>query len=176
VFAHNDPSLPDSIVTTINPDGLGEQQLVLGECPHWSPDGTLIATCGGPDGSATQLIDPDTGNVSEIFAADPTLFLGCSVWSPDGQRLACDEFQPPADPSRNGVYSIRVSDGGDIQRITSNPGRGDHPGDYSPDGSQIVFGRMDPSRPANANYALFVVDGDGSGAGSPADHALEPHP
>jgi TolB protein len=163
VFAHNDPSLPDSMITTVNPDGSDPHQLLLGECPHWSPDGSVIASCGAPDGSSTMLINPDTASFSELFPPDLTLFLACAVWSPDGKRLACDQFDQPADPSRNGMYTIRSSDGGGIQRVTSNPGGEDIPGDYSPNGTQIVFNRLDPNRPASANTALFVVNVDGSG-------------
>jgi hypothetical protein len=42
------------------------------------------------------------------------------------------------DPSVDGVYTVRSSDGGDLKRITNGP---DVPIDYSPDGRQIVFGR-----------------------------------
>ena len=67
------------------------------------------------------------------------------------------------DPSRNGIYTIRASDGRDLRRITSNPGGEDIPGDYSPGGQRLVFSRIDPSRPAKANVALFFVNVDGTG-------------
>jgi Tol biopolymer transport system component len=102
--------------------------------------------------------------IGDLFPPDPTLFLACGVWSPDGARLACEQFQPTVDPSRIGLYSVRASDGGDVQRITSNPDGQDNIGDYSPDGSQIVFARIDPTRAAHAaNNALFVVNVDGRG-------------
>jgi hypothetical protein len=155
--------LSDSVITTVNPDGSHPLGLITADCAHWSPSGNVIATCGAPDGSATRLVDPLTAGFTELFPPDLTLFLACTTWSPDGQRLACDQFNQPADPSRNGMYTIRASDGADIRRVTSNPGGGDHPGDYSPDGKQIVFERMDPTRPPRANIALFVVNIDGSG-------------
>ena len=43
------------------------------------------------------------------------------------------------DPSRNGIYTIRVSDGGGLTRITADPGGDDIPGDFSPEGDQLVF-------------------------------------
>ena len=47
------------------------------------------------------------------------------------------------DPSRNGIYTVRASDGGDMTQITSNPVGGDIPGEYSPDGTRLVFKRFE---------------------------------
>jgi len=173
----------DFAVVTVNPDGTHVQELTAGECPHWSPDGSLIATCGSPGGGASAIINPDTGTIRELFPPDLSLHLACPVWSPDAQRLACGQFDNAADPSRDGMYTIRSSDGGGLRRITSNPGGLDEPGDYSPDGAQIVFGRTDPARPANAAHALFVVHLDGAGLhritplgpGSEADGSWSPN-
>ena len=174
----------DFAVVTVNPDGTRVQQVTTGECPHWSPDGSLIATCGAPDGSAAMIINPDTGTIRELFPPDLTLHLACPVWSPDAKRLACGQFDQAADPSRDGMYTIRSSDGGGLRRITSgNPGGLDEPGDYSPDGSQIVFGRTDAARSANANHALFVVNLNGTGlhqispwgSGTEADGSWSPN-
>jgi len=69
-----------------------------------------------------------------------------------------------SDPTVNGIYTIRSSDGGGLTRLTNAEGARDIPLDYSPNGTQIVFGRFDvPSRPANANSALFLVNIDGTG-------------
>jgi Tol biopolymer transport system component len=161
-----DPAVEDFRIVTVNPDGSHLQQVVPLplQCPHWSPDGSLIATCGPSDGSGSAvIINPDTGSYRVVTPPDLTLHLACPVWSSDAQRLACGQFDQAADPSRNGMYTIRSSDGGGLRRITANPGGSDEPGDYSPNGRQIVFGRSDPTRPANANQALFVVNVDGTG-------------
>ena len=166
LFTRFDPNVGDGVLYTINPDGRGLRPVLPGvgvECPNWSPDGSLIATCGSPDGAASRIINPDTGTVREVFPSDPTLNLACPVWSPDGRQLACDQFAVPDDPSRAGMYTIRSSDGGGLTRITKNPGGEDDPVDYSPDGTQIAFLRMDPSRPPQANRAVFLVRLDGSG-------------
>jgi Tol biopolymer transport system component len=166
LFTRFDPTVGDGVLYTINPDGTGLRAVLPGvgiECPNWSPDGSRIATCGSPDGAASRIINPDTGTYREVFAADPSLNLACSVWSPDASRLACDQYAVPDNPNRAGLYTIRSSDGGGIQRITSNPGGEDTPVDYSPDGSQIAFIRTDPSRPPQTSRAIFVVHLDGSG-------------
>jgi len=161
VFARYDPALDDTVLYTINPDGSHEQQVLplALNCPHWSPDGTRIATCGGPDGSATALIDPDTGTLRELPMPDPELLTFCFVWAPDARRLACESFSD-SDPSRNGIYTIRTSDGQGLRRVTSNPSGDDAPMDYSPNGKRLVFTRYDAN---GESLGLFVVRPDGTG-------------
>jgi Tol biopolymer transport system component len=168
LFGKFKPFLDDTATFTVDPDGSDLERFYAGssEAPHWSPDGSEIAllTCLNPPicNTAVAIVDVETGNVHGFSMPDPTLFAGCSVWAPDGQRLAGGGFSDD-DPSRNGIYSIRASDGRGLKRITSNPGGEDEPGDYSPDGSQIVFLRTDPDRHSGVDQALFVknVDGDG---------------
>jgi Tol biopolymer transport system component len=105
------------------------------------------------------IVDSDTGTFRQLKMPDPTLFTARMVRSPDSERLACEGFGD-TDPSRNGIYSIGPSDGGGLTRITSNPGGGDMPGDYSPDGKRLVFLRSsDESGPVG----LFVTRLNGSG-------------
>jgi len=92
---------------------------------------------------------------------DPALFSACLVWSPDARRFACEGIGQ-TDPQRTGIYTIS-SAGGDLVRLTSNPGGDDNPIDYSPDGRRILFARTDPARAAHANQAFFVANIDGSG-------------
>jgi len=162
-FVRDDPASTegDTFAFTANPDGSDPQQLFPGHhagAPHWSPDGTQIAVLS--DGGlpcctvSAVVIDPDTGSYRVLPMQEPdTLFTACALWSPDGARLAC-EGDGQADPSLNGIYTIRSSDGGGLTRITSNSGGVDSPIDYSPDGSQIVFARTGPAHTCDA---LFVV-------------------
>jgi Tol biopolymer transport system component len=163
VFARLDPSAGDTFTYTVNPDGSHVQQLFSAHpsnTPHWSPDGSEVAIFCCDDGMAAHFVNPDTGSFREVAPPDPTLETHCGFsWSPDGQRLACESFGV-TDPSRNGVYSIRASDGGGLTRITSSPpGGGDIPGDYSPDGKRLVFFRGDENGPVG----LFVIKLNGSG-------------
>jgi Tol biopolymer transport system component len=153
---------------TIDPDRTDAARLLPGsEVPRWSPDGTEIAvlSCQNPPDCTTALtiVDPDTGEVVRWFESpDPDLFIGCYAWSPDGTRLACGGFGD-TDQALTGLYSIDATDGTDLTQITSNPGGEDSPGDYSPDGTRLVFLRSDPDRPERRNQALFITNVDGSG-------------
>jgi Tol biopolymer transport system component len=146
VFARFDPLLEDTVIYTVNPDGSHERQVLPLplQCPRWTPDGSRITTCGaGELHGATTIINPDDGSYRVVPMPDPdNLFTACPVMSPDGTRLACESFGE-TDPSLNGLYTIRSSDGGGLTRMTSNPGGDDLPGDYSPNGKRFVFARFD---------------------------------
>jgi Tol biopolymer transport system component len=166
VFGRFDPSLGGTVFYTINPNGTHEQQVLPDadvplECPHWSPDGTRIASCGDPSGGASRIINPDDGSYRILPNPDPANFsiLACWVWSPEGARLACEGFGI-SDPSLNGIYTVRSADGGGLTRMTSNPGGDDNPGDYSPEGRRFVFGRSDEN---GDPVGLFVVNVNGTG-------------
>jgi Tol biopolymer transport system component len=168
-FARQLPVLDgDTATFTVDPDGTDSARLLHGASggPHWSPDGSEIAvsSCQNPPDctTAATIVDPDTGEVIRWLPfPDPAVELPCTVWSPDGSRLACAGFGS-SDPDLNGLYSIEATDGTDLTRITSNPDGDDEPGDYSPDGSRIVFLRTLPDRPERRSQALFIAEVDGS--------------
>ncbi len=165
VFLRPDPAIGDMVTYTVNPDGSHLQQLFpggVGEPPHWSPDGSLVAidsqfACptAGFNCDLAVIVNPDTGSFRELKNPNPIINdFFCTVWSPDATRLACDGTSD-TDPSLNGIYTIRSSDGGDLTRITANvpPGGADRPVDYSPDGKSLVFIQLD----SNEQASLFVV-------------------
>jgi Tol biopolymer transport system component len=170
LFARYDPSLDDTVLYTINPNGSHDRQVVpfAVECPHWSPDGTRIAACGTPisGGDGATIIDPDTGSYREIPGPDPDLTTACYIWSPDAKRLACESWSDSdtgegnIDPTRNGIYTIRTSDGQGLTRITSNPYGDDVPMAYSPNGKRLVFARYEEN--GEVSLGLFVVKTDGT--------------
>jgi Tol biopolymer transport system component len=156
-FTRFDPALEQDVVYTINPDGTGERQLFVGgESGQWSPDGKRLLVV--PDDGRERIVNPDDGSYTELptFYSDPNLFLGCGVWSPDASRLACEGFGD--EPSADGVYTIRSTDGGDVRKVTSGADD-DCPGDYSPNGKQIVFLR---SSFDSGSQGLYIVRTDGS--------------
>jgi Tol biopolymer transport system component len=158
----------------VNPDGSHLQALLPSidtGAPHWSPDGSKLALFGEdtpcpPCSASTIILNPDTGAYRVI--PPPTLpdtAFGCSLWSPDASHFACGG-ESDANPSVNGIYTIRTKDGGGLTRIT-NAGGGaltDIPIDYSPDGKQLVFGRVSSAdHSCITGSGLFVVNVDGSG-------------
>jgi Tol biopolymer transport system component len=158
-FTRFDPVQGDDFVYTANPDGSQEQQLLAtgAEGPHWSPDGSRIAVFPHDvDGVSARIVNPDDGTYRDVANPDPDrLFLPCGLWSPDGKRLACDGFGS-TDGELDGIYTIRSSDGGGLDRVTANPDGEDCPGDYSPAGKRLVFLRQN-----DATFALFTTKLDG---------------
>lgn len=161
VFQRYDPSIDGPVTYTINPDGSDVQQLFSdghSESARWSPDGTAIQIFCCGDGNAAHLVDPESGEMHGLPVSSGSLEVFCGgAWSPDGDRLACEVFGP-RNAGRNGVYSIRSSDGGDLTRITTNRDGYDTPGDFSPDGQRIVFARFD----ADEHARLYVANVDGT--------------
>jgi hypothetical protein len=139
------------------PDGSAETEVPLPWTEgggRWSRSGKEIAvpTLLADGRVGTAIIAPD-GTVLRTFEIPhPTLNLVCFVWTRDD-----------ANQSLNGIYTVRSSDGGDLQRLTSAPaGMNDEPGDYSPDG-QLVFIRVTGPEPPGL---LLLINQNGG----------EPHP
>jgi hypothetical protein len=109
---------------------------------RWSRSGKEIAvpTLLADERIGTAIIATDGTLLRELSIPDTTLNLVCTIWSSDDTRLACEGWDD-ADPSRNGIYTVRASDGSDLQRLTTPPaGTHDLPGDFSSTG-QFVFMR-----------------------------------
>lgn len=165
VFAREMPRGSNETFTyTANTDGSGMKRLFRSGAsgsPRWSPDGRRVAVLAGcTDGSencAFTIVDADTGRIRQVKMRDPDLFTGCVVWSPDAKRFACEGFGA-TDPFRNGVYTLRTSDGGGLVRVTRNTFGYDSPGDYSPRGTQLVFARF---RKDDKPLGLFIVGTNG---------------
>lgn len=161
VFKPLDPALGGTQIHAVNPDGSEVTRLFPDEAesPRWSPDGTEISIMCCGDGMSAHLLDARTGALRTLPVPDPGLETHCGgPWTPDGRRLTCENFGVD-DPGRNGIYTIRASDGGGLRRITSVPGGDDIPGDYSPDGRRLVFLRGDREGP----LGIFVTNVDGTG-------------
>jgi Tol biopolymer transport system component len=153
------PGAEERALYAVRPEG-GEPRLLRspGDYPHWSPDGSKLAftACLNPPDCTTgvALLERSTGDVHGFSMPDPDLFTACAVWAPSGRELACEGLSE-GDPTRNGVYTVRASDGKGLTRITRNPGGEDAPLAYSPDGSHLLLDRT--SREGATNHALFVT-------------------
>ncbi len=168
-YTRFNPAVGDDAIFTANPNGTDEVEVFAGpaEAPRWAPDGSRIAiVCFQGDFEFVRncTMNPDGSDFVQLVP-DPTLNQGVGTWSPDGSRLAAEVWSD-LDPSFTpGVFTFRSSDGGDIERLTTNPyGEHDIPADYSPDGSLVLFLRENPLLNHHASsFALFRVNTDGTG-------------
>ncbi len=83
--------------------------------------------------------------------------VGASGW------IACEGWDD-TDPSRDGIYTVRSSDGGGLKRLTH---RRDYPCSYSPDGTELAFVRVTQNIGTRTEAGkLMVMDADGGDAQS----------
>jgi Tol biopolymer transport system component len=171
VFSRYDPQVDDSYTYIVESDGSVQPLFpaFTSGGPHWSPDGRRVAVVSGlgqqcsPTSCTgdTVIIDPTDGTWHALAPVGmPEVGTFCSLWSPDGTTFAC-EGGNDSDTSVNGIYTIRSSDGGGLTRITDAGGMDDVPIAWSPDGTQIVFGRWDFGN-CSRRSAIYVVNVDGT--------------
>jgi TolB protein len=145
-----------------HPDGSDEVEVPLPFTEGdgaWSRSGSEIAVATQLEDEriGTAILSTDGTVLRTLDIPDPSLNLPCGVWSLDDSRLWCEGWDD-ADPSRAGTYTVRASDGGDLQRVTTPPkDMRDLQGDYSPDG-QLVFKRFTGDEGAGD---LMLVDESG---------------
>ena len=161
--------MPDSgHIYTANPDGTHEHQLLAdpADCSNWSPDGTKIAVCVIPNSRGllrSATLNPDGSGFNLLDNPDPSLNFFCWAWSPDGSRLACEGGTDPAS-DRDGIYTVRSSDGGGLVRLTTSPPSAGVfadacPCSYAPEGKRVSFTRSN----TRGQTAIFIVNTDGTG-------------
>ena len=154
VFGRFDPAQNDTVLYTVNPDGSHLLQLrpETHACPYWSPDGKLITT-------TDSVMNGDGTGFRRLASPPSPLNVFCGVWSPDQQSIVADGWND-ADPSQTGLWSLRSSDGGGLQQLTtSTNGEHDVPIGFAPDGRSIAFhAGGDPTR----RPRLFLADADGT--------------
>jgi Tol biopolymer transport system component len=124
------------------------------EVPRFSPDGSWIVVANGSSEQIVfpVLLQPDGSGVHELHA-DQTLSLGTCVWTPDGEWLVCEAWDPAA-PDRDGIYMLRATDGSGLTMIAP----AGIPGSVSADGTQLVY-----SVTEGHQQRLAVVNLDGTG-------------
>jgi dipeptidyl aminopeptidase/acylaminoacyl peptidase len=163
VFGRYDAAQKDTVLYTVNPDGthlikLQDQAL---ECPRFSPDGSRITVTSAdmkPDGTDFRQMTGAASDDKTLVIGNVT--LGCGVWAPDGRHLAAEGWSD-ADPTLNGIYSFRASDGSDLQRVTTAPTGHDIPIGYSPDGKTLAF-TGDLGIEGVDGGGLFLINADGT--------------
>ncbi|MEO6577356.1 MAG: hypothetical protein ABIO99_00420 [Candidatus Limnocylindria bacterium] len=153
----------DETVFVIKADGTGEVRLSefgQGSVPVAARDGSRVAFMGfAPDGRLTTITSNLDGSDKVVLPLPAgTLNLPNGPLSPDGTWIMLEGFDD-AHNEASGIYVARAVDGSDLRRVTE---RHFIPGDFSPDGSQLLlFGNEpgDPPRPGS----LWIVNFDGTG-------------
>jgi Tol biopolymer transport system component len=154
-FVRFDTATGHFLLYSMNPDGTGLEKiephqgrldqdkdpdvdLVL---PRWSPDGTLLLTQSLRRDGFETIIPADFLQHWHLHPPDSSTSLRCSAWTPDNLQLICEGWSPLR-RGREGLYSIRALNAGDLTRLTTTTdGIHDIPGDVSTDGTKILFVR-----------------------------------
>jgi uncharacterized repeat protein (TIGR01451 family) len=135
-------------VWVISAGGAGQTRIASGENPDWSPDGGKIAfeqLAGGFRRIA--LVNPDGTGLTQITDSNQDFEPS---WSPDGVRIAFSRVTGVAGicPYEcHAVWDIFTvkPDGTDLQRLTDNSPISHLNPAWSPEGTQIVYVRLQQS-------------------------------
>jgi Tol biopolymer transport system component len=138
------------------------QNNVLDSHPDWSPDGERVVFVSHPDSIPGQsnrrpdifVMNEDGSEMRRLFQS--SLYATHPSWSPDGSRIAFENYDPAVGESR--VY-VMDADGSNVRQIPSAAGPNYWP-EWSPDGTRILFVS---SRPPRGLWTMYVVNADGTG-------------
>ena len=142
-------------IYSVEPDGSDRRRLTddsgYDTDPVWSPNGRRIAftRLDEPAGLYTMNADGD----DERLVTEVAFASGVS-WSPDGTKLV---YVDDADDGSNQLFVIDAEGEGDPTQLTDS-GENYQPA-WSPDGSEILFGKQGPSGPGSGQLWLISADG-----------------
>ncbi len=160
----NGSSDDSSEICTINIDGNGFERLTHNNfydlCPTWSPADTQIAFLSWHNDLDLYIMDADGSNIHELY--DSGSHDSDPHWGND--KIAFTAFSK--------IWSIKA-DGTEPTQITDPPRAGEWGnanlpfGDYdprwNPDGTLIVFERLEADSSVHGNYNIFVTNPNGTG-------------
>ena len=172
-----------------NADGSNVRRLVTSGdddlAPSISPDGRRVVffrifSNGSPD--KVFLVNVDGSNLHALdIAGCAETCLGDDTegqaWSPDGTQIAFERaLLDPSEQVNVGLW-VMNADGARPHQITQRRlgvESEDHRPDWSPDGTRLVFQRIDRTRSPEM-AALFTVRGDGTDARQITPWGLDPN-
>ena len=126
--------------------------------PAWSPDGKTIAFSSDrddPDNAHLYLMNADGSDQRRLISDFVPDQVGAR-WSPDGEWILFHSNPLVDGLPRFDIFKVRP-DGSDLTNVSNAPGNS-FMGDWSPDGSRIVFVSQ-----RHGNRQLYVMSADGSG-------------
>jgi Tol biopolymer transport system component len=94
-------------------------------------------------------------------AGDSTA-IAAPAGTPANGRIVFATYPPPGDSQDQGIYTISADGTGLSPRLTA-AGHSFDPV-WSPDGRKIAFASNDPTLQVAEFYAIYVMNGDGTGA------------
>ncbi|MBA2464153.1 MAG: PD40 domain-containing protein [Nocardioidaceae bacterium] len=161
-FSRYDPDIDGFALWTAKANGSRERRLTAGQAyfPAWSPDRSHLLFDFPDDSGDEQIgrIDADGSDFRQL--TDLPGISEVADYSPDGSRIVFDRFVPRPDTPFFTSLWVMDADGRNPQPLFGEDSTTfDVEPEYSPDGSKIVFGRIDP---VTEREALFVVGADGS--------------
>jgi Tol biopolymer transport system component len=158
-------------IFTMNADGTGLTQLTQKSTPttsedhqpRWSPNGKEIAfvrlndTAAPQNESAIEVMNADGSDLRRltpwrIEATDPR-------WSPDGKRILFRTYGEPVHLKDSNLFTMRA-DGSHRVELTHYEGGylQAYLGDWSPDGTQIIFERFRYSGCCSKAGGYYILD------------------
>lgn len=169
--AFTDGSFPRHLFT-IRVDGSGFTKIAKGyDNPDWGSNGRIVASKGIFHGDGQRLIatmDPNGGNQTVIARFPPvneswgTVYELAPSWAPDASAIVFAAQRLRIHPD---IWWVG-SDGSNLHKLTDTFSKSESGPIFSPDGTEIVFSRLDP--PAT-NTDLWLMDPNGTILGQLTD-------
>jgi TolB protein len=123
----------------------------------WSPKGTWLAFTELRGAAQAAIVKLRFNGTGRMELTPWTLDASNAAWSPNGRRIAFNTYNTPEPGTSSNIYVVGANGAG-LRQLTHYVGGGlnAYMGDWSPDGSQIVFHLRGPG----VNQ-LFVMNADG---------------